>query len=106
MLIKSKGFTAVAVLSLAIGIAAGAVVFSVVDAFLFKALPVRDPESLVLFRWFAGPNNVNVSASGSFFRDPVLGLGGGVFSKPAFDAFVEENRSLSEVFGFAPVQVN
>jgi len=48
MLIKSPGFTAVAILSIAIGIGANTTVFSVLNAVLLKAVPYKDPGSLVL----------------------------------------------------------
>jgi len=50
MLRSAPAFTAVAVLSLAFGIGANTAIFSVMDAFLLKMLPVQDPEQLVWFR--------------------------------------------------------
>jgi macrolide transport system ATP-binding/permease protein len=44
-------FTTMAVLSLALGIGANAAVYSVMDAILFRALPVRNPGELVILNW-------------------------------------------------------
>lgn len=48
MLIKSRAFAAVAVISIALGIGANTTVFSVINAVLLKSLPYKDPNSLVL----------------------------------------------------------
>jgi putative ABC transport system permease protein len=48
MLLKNPGFTAVAVLSIALGIGANTAVFSVINAVLLKSLPFKDPDTLML----------------------------------------------------------
>ena len=48
MLRKNPGFTAVAVLTLALGVAANTTIFSVVNAFLLRKPPVRDPDRVMV----------------------------------------------------------
>jgi predicted permease len=61
LLKSSPGFTAVAVLSLALGIGANTAIFSIMDAVMLKMLPVKNPQELV---------QVNIG-KGASFTNPI-----------------------------------
>src|SRR5262245_6035209 len=68
MLWKDKGFTAIAVLSLALGIGANTAIFSLVDTVLIKMLPVKNPERLVFLERGDVPPGPMRSLSYAFFE--------------------------------------
>lgn len=62
MLFRRPAFTAIAVLTLALGIGANTAIFTLFDAVLLESLPVREPSRLVLFSDHAGEG----TSTGSF----------------------------------------
>jgi predicted permease len=93
-LLRTPGFTLIAVLSLALGIGANTAIFSIIDALMLKQLPVRDPASLMLIGQGRAMGIFGGAPGGSMVLVSELGLAGlrqnhqffedacGVFSLP------------------------
>src|SRR5215203_1205528 len=109
MLRRSPGMTAVAILSLALGIGANTALFSVVDAVLLKTLPVEEPEQLVLFEWQSGKSFKLGSMSGTSNVDVAPGKRGlSLFRYDVFEQLRQARAAatdspLSDLFAFAPI---
>ncbi len=102
-LVKSPGFTIVAVLSLALGIGANTAIFSLVNAVLLRPLPVAEPSSLVAVSTTDQRNPGNLPLSHLNFKD--LRAQNSVFSAMAAFTFAQVNYSTGHESEQIPVQV-
>jgi putative ABC transport system permease protein len=80
-LAKNPGFTAVAVLTLALGIAANTVIFAVMNATIFRSLPFPEPDRLVFVWEIFGKDRANLN----------------IISAPNYWEFARRNHSFENV---------
>ncbi len=116
---KSPGFTAVALITLALAIGANTAIFSLINTIMLCRLPVTDPQSLFLLKWKARRSPVTKS---SYFYDNCPHDGGSLggralisdkpldsegcsFSFPQFQEIQNEHAIFSSVVAFVPTQL-
>ena len=86
MMRRAPGFTAIALLSLGLGIGANTAIFSLIHTLMLRLLPVRDPQQLVeLLNQYPGELHVNGFSWQSYrhFRDHNHVLSGLIGTSPA-----------------------
>src|SRR5688572_11636756 len=100
MLGKSPFFTAVAALSLALGIGAGTSIFSLVNAILLRSLPVPNPHELCIIKWSMSiPDWDEWEEKLGKVSLPVA-MNGNRVSLRGFKALRDQCRPLADVFGY------
>jgi macrolide transport system ATP-binding/permease protein len=98
----SKLFTAMVVLSLALGIGANTAMYSFMDAIMVRALPVKHPEELVILNWRAKTEAPVVHSHwGSNYDEPGGGTTSPNFPYQAFELLRDNSNVLSTLFGHA-----
>src|SRR5262245_423848 len=98
LLTHTVGWTAVVVVSLALGIGANAALFGAVNGMFLRKIPVRDPDSIVRLRTF-GRNDMSNNSSDYGFSPPDFRS---TFSYPMFQQFVANNQTMTDVIAGAP----
>jgi macrolide transport system ATP-binding/permease protein len=107
-MLANKAFSALAVLSLALGIGANTSIYSLMESILLRSLPVADPESLVVLNWHSRPPQ-NSNKQWSHVMHGVQGMAwpgnkgamvSGMFPYGAFETLREENPVISTLFGY------
>jgi macrolide transport system ATP-binding/permease protein len=108
----NKAFSALAVLSLALGIGANTTIYSFMESILLRSLPVGDPESLVVLNWHSRPpregskQSVHVmhAVQGIAWPGDKGAVVSGMFPYGAFETLGEtlhqENQVFSTLFGY------
>ncbi|MBP1597255.1 MAG: hypothetical protein H6Q05_2632 [Acidobacteria bacterium] len=104
----NKAFSALAVLSLALGIGANTAIYSFMESILLRSLPVADPESLVVLNWHSRPPqnadkewvHVVHGIQGILWPGDKDAMVSGMFPYAAFETLREENPVFSTLFGY------
>jgi len=104
----NKAFSALAVLSLALGIGANTAIYSLMDSILLRSLPVAAPESLVVLNWHSRPPydgsrqwaHVIHGLQGILWPGDKGNMVSGMFPFGAFAELRQENPVFSTLFGY------
>ena len=88
MLRRNPGFAGSAILSLSLGIGANTAIFSLLNAVVFRPLPVADPQQLVQFT-----NTLPLWETGSSSSRELYGY-------PQLERFQAQSKTLSGIFGW------
>lgn len=89
---RAPRFTALIVMSLALGIGANTAIFTLLDTVFMRSLPVKHPRNLVIFKWSAKESVQPMVTSGYSQME---------FTYPMFQRFRDQHAAFSYLFGSA-----
>jgi len=91
-LLKRKGFSAIAIITLALGIGANTAIFTLVNSVMLSSLPVTNPDELVLFNESSseGTSAEDTPRTGQWRR----------FSYSSYKYFLDHNQSFQDITAF------
>jgi predicted permease len=102
---KSPGFTAVAVLSLALGIGINTAIFSMINGILYKSLPVRNPHELRVINWtfwvVHNPDKMRQLGEAYSWLTKPGEHSNGSFPHFAYLDFAGQTEGFSDIFAFS-----
>ena len=92
---KNPGFTAVCVLTLALGIGANTAVFTVMNAVMLRFLPVPNPQQLVYVQTSGWPSGASQTGMGEYS-----------FNEASFQELRKQKGVFSDLMAFVPISLN
>jgi predicted permease len=93
-LARTPAFTAVAILTLALGIGANSAIFSVMNALLLRYLPAHDPARLVYLHTTGNPAGSSQT-----------GHGDSSLTMPIFEQFRKQKEAFADVVAYVPLGI-
>ena len=95
-------FTSMAVVSLALGIGANTAIYSVIDAIMLRALPVKNANELAVLNWRTKTKEPEIvhNHAGAAYPSPSGGSESPDFPWRAYELFRDHNHSFSTLFAY------
>jgi predicted permease len=103
MLVRSPGFAAIAVGSLALGVGVNTVIFTAAQHLLLDRLAVPHPQQLRLLAWKQPRGGVIGRMWGWYGALPGGGEGGTAFSYPVYQQLRKHSSGMESLFAFKPL---
>src|SRR5687768_11830971 len=102
VLLQGKAWSAIVVLSLALGIGANTALLSATNGLLLRKLSVEDPDSLVRLRHIGRHQMATDTSEYGFIERPAGVQAGSTFSFPMYQQLRKDNQTMTDLAAVAP----